>query len=118
LGRCIALDLERDPPNAIRSSLENLERKIAGDYAPIIRAERQRRTELGLPLIEVDDELAHLWVEYLVSRRKPELVRMPLADRELLFPPPPCPHGCRNGWLEPDPNDPEERMRPCPNCRK
>lgn len=118
LERCVRLDLERDPSKPIRSSREGLERKVAGDYAPIIQTQRQRRIGLGLPRIEADDELAQAWIEYLIHCRKPEATRLGRDDLDRLFPKPPCPYGCdRNGFLEPDPDDPEQRMRACPTCR-
>ena len=119
LERCVELDLQRDPPNTIRSSRENLESHVAGDYAPIIATERERRVGLGLPPINADDELSSAWVEYLIERRKPEASQLWRRDRDRLFPKPPCPNACdANGWLEPDPTDEQQRMRPCPICRK
>ena len=116
---CMRLDLERDPPNAIRSSRENLERHVAGDYASIIAKARSERVERGLLPIGPDDELRDAWVEYLLRCRKPEASRLSQRGHDLLFPKPPCPHRCdANGWIEPDPTDPEQRMIPCPTCRK
>lgn len=97
----------------VRASLESVKRKIADDYRSIIERERQNRSDLGLPTIASDDELAADWIEYLFAQRRPELARVTRESHRLLFPKEPCPICHDRTWID-DPNGRDLPMVSCP----